>query len=122
MLLLQILTLIVFFGLILIAVLAFIEPGPLNRRSRDKRGKGPEEEIEEEPRRRPPDWTFFKPPRLDLSSEKGPIFNTVSLLSRLDLSPKKGPIDSHPQPAAQPPHRGLAALFVWPHVTIDSVL
>ncbi len=53
MLLLQILTLIVFFGLILIAVLAFIEPGPLNRRSRDKRGKGPEDEsaqIQEEPR------------------------------------------------------------------------
>ena len=53
MLLLQILTLIVFFGLILIAVLAFIEPGPLNRRSRDKRGKGPGDEnaqIKEEPR------------------------------------------------------------------------
>ena len=53
MLLLQILTLIVFFGLILIAVLAFIEPGPLNRRSRDKRGRGPEDEntqIQEEQR------------------------------------------------------------------------
>ncbi len=53
MLLWQILTLIVFFGLILLAVLALIEPGPLNRRSRDKRGKGPTDEnaqIQEEPR------------------------------------------------------------------------
>ena len=52
MLLWQILTLIVFFGLILIAVLALIEPGPLNRRSRDKRGKGPTDEnaqIQEKP-------------------------------------------------------------------------
>ena len=53
MLLWQILTLIVFFGLIIIAVLALIEPGPLNRRSRDKHGKGPgdeNEQIREEPR------------------------------------------------------------------------
>lgn len=42
MLLWQILTLIVFFGLILIALLAFIEPGPLNRRSRNRRGQAPE--------------------------------------------------------------------------------
>lgn len=41
MVLWQILTLIVFFGLIIIALLAFIEPGPLTRRSRDKRGQGP---------------------------------------------------------------------------------
>jgi hypothetical protein len=43
MLLWQILALILFFGLILIAVLAFIEPGPLNRRSRTKRGQKPED-------------------------------------------------------------------------------
>lgn len=45
MLLWQVLTLIVFFGLIFIALLAFIEPGPLNRRSRTKRGRRPGEEA-----------------------------------------------------------------------------
>ena len=39
MLLVQILAAIVFFGLIALAVLAFIEPGPLDRRSRDRRGR-----------------------------------------------------------------------------------
>lgn len=39
MLLLQILAAVIFFGLIALAILAFIEPGPLDRRSRDKRGR-----------------------------------------------------------------------------------
>ncbi|MEZ4770889.1 MAG: hypothetical protein R2844_21035 [Caldilineales bacterium] len=44
MLVYQILTVIVFSGLILLAVLAFIEPGPLKRRSRNRRGEGPVDE------------------------------------------------------------------------------
>lgn len=39
MLLLQILAAVIFFGLIALAILAFIEPGPLDRRSRDRRGR-----------------------------------------------------------------------------------
>jgi hypothetical protein len=41
MLALQILAAVIFFGLILLAVLAFIEPGPLDRRSRDRQGQSP---------------------------------------------------------------------------------
>lgn len=41
MVLLQILAIILFLGLITLAVLAFIEPGPLTRRSRDRRGRRP---------------------------------------------------------------------------------
>lgn len=41
MLLVQILAAVVFFGLIVLAILAFIEPGPLDRRSRDRRGQRP---------------------------------------------------------------------------------
>lgn len=41
MLFLQILAAVVFFGLIVLAILAFIEPGPLERRSRDRRGRSP---------------------------------------------------------------------------------
>lgn len=41
MLLYQLLTIIVFSALILLAVLAFIEPGPLKRRSRNRSGDGP---------------------------------------------------------------------------------
>lgn len=37
----QILAALLFFGLIALAVLTFIEPGPLNRRSREKRGQKP---------------------------------------------------------------------------------
>ncbi|MCS6845358.1 MAG: hypothetical protein NZ528_13715 [Caldilineales bacterium] len=40
-LLLQLLAVVLFLGLITIAVLAFIEPGPLERRSRDRRGNRP---------------------------------------------------------------------------------
>lgn len=40
-LLLQLVAVVLFFGLITIAVLAFIEPGPLERRSRDRRGRRP---------------------------------------------------------------------------------
>lgn len=50
MLLWQILTLIVFFGLIAVAILAFVEPGPLNRRSRTKRGQKPADENAPPPR------------------------------------------------------------------------
>ena len=41
MLFYQLLTILVFSGLILLAVLAFIEPGPLKRRSRNRTGDGP---------------------------------------------------------------------------------
>ena len=41
MLLVQILAAAVFVGLVVIAVLAFIEPGPLDRRSRDRQGRWP---------------------------------------------------------------------------------
>ena len=41
MLVYQLLTIIVFSGLVLLAVLAFIEPGPLKRRSRNRSGDGP---------------------------------------------------------------------------------
>lgn len=47
MLLWQVLTVLFFVFLITIAVLAFIEPGPLNRRSRNRRGQGPVSEIDE---------------------------------------------------------------------------
>ena len=43
----QLLTILVFSGLILLAVLAFIEPGPLNRRSRNRHGQRPEDAPEE---------------------------------------------------------------------------
>lgn len=43
----QLLTIIVFSGLILLGVLAFIEPGPLNRRSRNRHGQRPEDAPEE---------------------------------------------------------------------------
>ena len=49
MLFYQILTIIVFSGLILLAVLAFIEPGPLKRRSRNRRGDGPVNEDIDSP-------------------------------------------------------------------------
>ena len=49
MLFYQILTIIVFSGLILLAVLAFIEPGPLKRRSRNRRGDGPVNEDVDSP-------------------------------------------------------------------------
>lgn len=39
--LLQIVALVLFIGLITVAVLAFIEPGPLQRRSRDRKGRRP---------------------------------------------------------------------------------
>lgn len=39
--LLQIITVAVFLGLLTIAVLAFIEPGPLDRRSRNRKGQRP---------------------------------------------------------------------------------
>ena len=41
MLALQILAVVLFLGLILLAVLAFIEPGPLERRSRDRQRQSP---------------------------------------------------------------------------------
>ena len=41
MLALQILAVVFLLGLILLAVLAFIEPGPLERRSRDRPGQSP---------------------------------------------------------------------------------
>jgi hypothetical protein len=44
MLLVQILAAVVFFGLIALAILAFIEPGPLDRRSRDRRGRSADEQ------------------------------------------------------------------------------
>lgn len=47
MLLWQILTVLFFVFLITIAVLAFIEPGPLNRRSRNRHGRGPVSEIDD---------------------------------------------------------------------------
>lgn len=51
---LQIITLAVFFGLLTIAVLAFIEPGPLDRRSRDRKGrKPPLPGSEDDPTERP---------------------------------------------------------------------
>ena len=37
----QLLTILVFSGLILLGILAFIEPGPLNRRSRNRHGQRP---------------------------------------------------------------------------------
>lgn len=43
----QLLTILVFSGLILLGILAFIEPGPLNRRSRNRRGQRPEDAPEE---------------------------------------------------------------------------
>lgn len=49
MLVYQLLTIIVFSGLILLAVLAFIEPGPLKRRSRNRRGEGPVDEDLDSP-------------------------------------------------------------------------
>lgn len=57
MLLLQILAIVLFLGLITLAILAFIEPGPLTRRSRDRRGRRPpavepESAPPEEPRAR----------------------------------------------------------------------
>ena len=45
MLFYQLLTILVFSGLILLAVLAFIEPGPLKRRSRNRTGDGPVDET-----------------------------------------------------------------------------
>jgi len=42
MLLAQILSVVIFVGIIVLVVLAFIEPGPLNRRSRNKRGQRPD--------------------------------------------------------------------------------
>ena len=47
MLVYQILTIVVFSGLILLAVLAFIEPGPLKRRSRNRVGDGPVDDTNE---------------------------------------------------------------------------
>ena len=41
MLALQVLAAVIFLGLILLVVLAFIEPGPLDRRSRDRQGQSP---------------------------------------------------------------------------------
>ncbi len=49
MLVYQILTIIVFSGLVLLAVLAFIEPGPLKRRSRNRAGEGPVDEDVDNP-------------------------------------------------------------------------
>jgi len=49
MLVYQLLTIIVFSGLILLAVLAFIEPGPLKRRSRNRAGDGPVDEDVDSP-------------------------------------------------------------------------
>lgn len=42
----QLLTILVFSGLILLAVLAFIEPGPLKRRSRNRSGDGPVDDAD----------------------------------------------------------------------------
>lgn len=49
MLVLQILAAIVLLGLIALAVLAFIEPGPLDRRSRDRQGNSPVQSPDEIP-------------------------------------------------------------------------
>lgn len=48
MLLTQILAIVLFLGLITLAILAFIEPGPLNRRSRNRRGRRPAEPGKEQ--------------------------------------------------------------------------
>ncbi|MEA3337916.1 MAG: hypothetical protein U9R25_18645 [Chloroflexota bacterium] len=52
MLLVQILAVLVFVGLIVLMILAFIEPGPLDRRSRDKQGDPPDPAEDEPPKDR----------------------------------------------------------------------
>ena len=53
MLLWQILAVILFSGFVLLAVLAFIEPGPLNRRSRTRQGTRPAEDDGNRPGQEP---------------------------------------------------------------------
>lgn len=48
-LLLQLLAVVLFVGLITIAVLAFIEPGPLDRRSRYRQGQPPTTDSDRAP-------------------------------------------------------------------------